>query len=247
MSLRRSPAPRRSAGRCAAARPPGSARGAGGSRPAPPSTCSPVSASGNGVSARAFNARARTVRNWPDSPASNPGGVKRSQRGSDNRSATAASINPVRAQNRSSSHTAVRIALTVDPDRARPARAGVDLEPVLEPGQLRQLDPSPVHPLRLRTSPGTAPPARHRPGSCAGTAPRPAGSAGTRSPPGAPPTQRRAPPTTRCRRAATPPARPGTRVDQLGHVANVAAGTDRVPDTRQARARPPPKPTSLTR
>ena len=69
------------------------------------STCSPVSASGNGVSARAFNARARTLRNWPDSPTSNPGGVKRSHRGSDNRSATAASINPVRAQNRSSSHT----------------------------------------------------------------------------------------------------------------------------------------------
>ena len=52
------------------------------------STCSPVSASGNGVSARAFNARARTVRNWPDSPASNPGGVNRSHRGSDSRSAT---------------------------------------------------------------------------------------------------------------------------------------------------------------
>ena len=115
------------------------------------STCSLVSASGNGVSARAFNARARTVRNWPDSPASNPGGVKRSHRGSDNRSATAASINPVRAQNRSSSHTAVRIALTVDPDRVRPVPGRADLEPVLEPGQLaparlaRQSTPCPAH------------------------------------------------------------------------------------------------------
>jgi hypothetical protein len=89
------------------------------------SSCSPVNASGNGVAARAFNARARTLRNWPDSPASNPGGVKRSHRGSDNRSATAASINPLRAQNRSSSHTAVKIAFTVVPERARPARVGV--------------------------------------------------------------------------------------------------------------------------
>ena len=89
------------------------------------STCSRVSASGNGVSARAFSARARTVRNWPDSPASNPGGVNRSHRGSDSRSATTASISPLRAQKRSSSHTAVRIALTVDPDRIRPVRVGV--------------------------------------------------------------------------------------------------------------------------
>jgi hypothetical protein len=88
-------------------------------------SCSSVSASGNGVAARAFNARARTLRNWPDSPASNPGGVNLSHRGSDSRSATAASINPLRAQKRSSSHTAVRIALTVVPDRGAPFRVGV--------------------------------------------------------------------------------------------------------------------------
>ena len=114
------------------------------------STCSLVSASGNGVSARAFNARARTVRNWPDSPASNPGGVKRSHRGWDNRSATAASINPVRAQNRSSSHTAVRIALTVDPDRVRPVRAGATSSQCLNRASCasstpRQSTPCPAH------------------------------------------------------------------------------------------------------
>jgi hypothetical protein len=86
------------------------------------STCSSVNASGKGVCARAFNTRARTVRNWPDSPASNPGGVNRSHRGSDSRSATAKSINPVRAQNRKNSHTAVSVALTVVPERIRPLR-----------------------------------------------------------------------------------------------------------------------------
>jgi hypothetical protein len=114
------------------------------------STCSPVSASGNGVSARAFNARARTVRNWPDSPTSNPGGVNRSHRGCDNRSATTASINPVRAQNRSSSHTAVRTALTVDPDRVRPVRAGVTSSQCLNRASsasstCRQSTPRPAH------------------------------------------------------------------------------------------------------
>jgi hypothetical protein len=94
-------------------------------QPTTASSCSPVNASGNGIAARAFNARARTLRNWPDSPASNPGGVNRSQRGSDSRSATAASISPLRAQNRSNSHTAVKIALTVAPDRVRPARVEV--------------------------------------------------------------------------------------------------------------------------
>ena len=89
------------------------------------SDCPGVSASGNGVSARAFSARARTVRNWPDSPVSNPGGVNRSHRGSESRSATACSISPARAQNRSSSHTAVSTALTVDPERCRPVRAGL--------------------------------------------------------------------------------------------------------------------------
>lgn len=89
------------------------------------STCSSVNASGNGVCARAFSTRARTVRNWPDSPASNPGGVNRSHRGSDSCSATAKSINPVRAQNRKNSHTAVSVALTVAPERSRPSRYGV--------------------------------------------------------------------------------------------------------------------------
>ena len=93
-------------------------------QPSTAATCSAVSASGNGVCARAFSARARTVRNWPDSPASKPGGVNRSHRGSDSRSATPASITPVRAQNRSSSHTAVMTALTVDPDRSRPPGPG---------------------------------------------------------------------------------------------------------------------------
>ena len=56
------------------------------------SACSGVNASGNAVSALALSVRVRTLRNWPDSPASKPGGVNRSQRGSDNRSATACSI-----------------------------------------------------------------------------------------------------------------------------------------------------------
>jgi hypothetical protein len=87
--------------------------------------CSPVNASGNGVSARAFNDRARTVRNRPASPASNPGGVNRRYRGSDSRSATTCSIAPVLAAKRRNSHTAVKIALTVAPDRACPSRYGV--------------------------------------------------------------------------------------------------------------------------
>ena len=94
-------------------------------QPSTVSVCSAVSASGNGVSARAFSARARTVRNWPDSPVSKPGGVNRSHRGSDNRSATIGSISPVRAQNRRNSHTAVSMALTVEPERTRPPRPGV--------------------------------------------------------------------------------------------------------------------------
>jgi hypothetical protein len=56
---------------------------------------------------------------------SNPGGVNRSHCGSDSRSATTGSMNPARAQNRSSSHTPVKIAFTVDPDRLRPVRDGV--------------------------------------------------------------------------------------------------------------------------
>ena len=61
----------------------------------------------------------------PRSPASNPGGKNRNQRGSDNRSATAWSISPVRAQNRRNSHVAVNTALTVAPLRSRPGRYGV--------------------------------------------------------------------------------------------------------------------------
>ena len=75
--------------------------------------CSGVNASGNAVSALALSIRARILRNWPDSPASKPGGVNRSHRGSDNWLATACSITPVRAQNRRNSHTAVSVALTV--------------------------------------------------------------------------------------------------------------------------------------
>jgi hypothetical protein len=59
-----------------------------------------VQRSGNGVSALAFSARARTVRNCPDSPTSKPGGMNRSHRGSDEGSVTASSISPARAQNR---------------------------------------------------------------------------------------------------------------------------------------------------
>ena len=89
------------------------------------SACSGVNASGNAASALALSVRVRTIRNWPDSPASKPGGVNRSQRGSDNRAATACSITPVLAQNRKNSHTAVRIAFTVVPERNRPSRRGV--------------------------------------------------------------------------------------------------------------------------
>jgi site-specific recombinase XerD len=45
-------------------------------------------AAGNADSALALSMRARTMRNWPDSPASKPGGMNRSQRGPLNRSAT---------------------------------------------------------------------------------------------------------------------------------------------------------------
>ena len=79
--------------------------------------CSAVRASGKGVSALDLIDLARTMRNWPDSPTSKPGGVNLSQRGSDSRSATTISISPVLAQNRNSSHTAVRTAFTVEPVR----------------------------------------------------------------------------------------------------------------------------------
>jgi hypothetical protein len=51
--------------------------------------------------------------------------VNRSQRGSESRSATAWSITPVLAQNRKNSHTAVSVALTVEPARRCPRRCGV--------------------------------------------------------------------------------------------------------------------------
>ena len=124
MSHLRNPRPHRCEARCAATGSPGTAPAAGGSRPAPPPTCSAESASGNGVSARALSDRARTVRNCPDSPVSKPGGVNRNHRGSESRSATIGSTSPVRAQNRRNSHTAVNIALTVEPDRIRPPRPG---------------------------------------------------------------------------------------------------------------------------
>jgi hypothetical protein len=76
-----------------------------------------VRASGNGVSDLALIERARTRRNCPDSPGSKPGGVKRRKRGSDSLSATIAAISPVRAQNRRNSHTAVKMAFTVEPER----------------------------------------------------------------------------------------------------------------------------------
>ena len=123
------------------------------------SACSSVSASGNGVCTRALSARERTVRNWPDSPASNPGGVNRSHRGSDSCSATAMSISPVRAQNRRNSHTAVSVALTVAPERSRPPRPGVTSMKCLKRASDARLTedqstPCPAHqPRKLATRP----------------------------------------------------------------------------------------------
>jgi hypothetical protein len=123
------------------------------------SDCSGVSASGNGVCACTLSSRARTVRNWPDSPVSNPGGVNRSQRGSDNRSATAMSITPVLAQNRRNSHTAVSVALTVAPERSRPPLPGVASTKCLNRARATRLiedhsTPCPAHqPRKLATRP----------------------------------------------------------------------------------------------
>ena len=82
-------------------------------------------ASGKGVSGLDLIALACTMRNCPDSPASKPGGMNLSQRGSESCSATAVSIRPVLAQNLRSSHTAVRMAFTVEPDRYRSWRIWV--------------------------------------------------------------------------------------------------------------------------
>ena len=121
--------------------------------------CSGVNASGNAVSALALSIRARTIRNWPDSPASKPGGVNRSQRGSDSWPATACSITPVLAQNRRNSHTAVSMALTVAPERSRPPRPGVASTKCLKRARLARLieDHSTPwlahHPRKLATRP----------------------------------------------------------------------------------------------
>lgn len=76
--------------------------------------------------------------------------MKRSQRGSESRSATATSTIPTRAQNRSSSHTVMSTALTVEPERTRPPRIGVASTQCLKRASsprptLRQSTPSASH------------------------------------------------------------------------------------------------------
>jgi hypothetical protein len=109
------------------------------------SACSGVNASGNAVSALALSVRVRTIRNWPHSPASKPGGVNRSQRGSDNRSATACSITPG-AEPQELAHRGER---GVD-RRSRtqpPASVRGCFDEMFETGQARQPDRGPLHPL----------------------------------------------------------------------------------------------------
>ncbi len=186
--------------------------------------------------------RARTVRNWPRSPASNPGGKNRNQRGSDNRSATAWSISPVRAQNRRNSHVAVNTALTVAPLRSRPGRYGVASNQCLNRARSGKLIVVQSNPTSSHHDKNTAVRPACMPGSCAPNATHRATPARNRWPPGARPTPDRAPPTARSRQAQTTPAQPEIGTTPEPNVTNVA---HRVADTCEAQDLHAAKRTSL--
>ena len=210
------------------------------------SACSSVSASGNGACARALSARARTVRNWPDSPASNPGGVNRSHRGSDSCPATAMLDQPgPGAEPQELAHRGER-GIDRGARTQPPAPARSDLDEMLETGQRRQADRGPLHPL-----PGApAQEARHPPGigtdrvrRTARPVQRPQEIAGlpVHDEPGI-----EHHPQLGTVKGRHRPLRPERQVSQIGHVTQRNRRVTQVPDIRKAPACHAAEPTSLT-